>query len=601
MKRPHGRCERRDAGQAPARRRLACLAALCAAAVLSAATRAYAEKFTIVVPGGGSIVVEISHVGPSGDLVTPSAPETPAFGPPTIFSAPLPSGSGARALGIAGAFTAIADDATAASWNPGGLIQLERPEASAVFRAGHEQDRHRSADESFQVGDDSFGNVSLNYFSGVLPFRAAGRNCVFSANYQEAYDFTQQFTADLTETSARHVQRTVTRTDTETKTEHYADGGVELDVTSRLTTRTTSALSQMLDANMVTALEFEQEGIIDALSPALAVEITPKFAVGAAVNFYQNSILPGRAIESRTQARYSGESSSRARLATERMTSGTYSYTGVVHWAPPVGDRPIAPAEGVYPDFSDTVSSASQDDTVFDGTYSEKNEYDRLNGINATFGAMWTVSRQLGLGFTIDLPWTAGLRQKRTVKNTVTTYDKTRSRVLDVTESTETRAEDAEFEFPLYWALGMVWRWNDRLYSSLDLSQTAWSQFAYQVDGEQKLNPLDGSPYRESDVDDCWAVRAGLEYLLVLAATEIPLRGGLSWEQRPAIGSPDPYYGLSLGTGVSIGKDPGKLILDLAYLYTQGDDVLGSLVPGQDGMSTDVRKHEVYLSGIWHF
>ena len=44
-------------------------------------------------------------------------------------------GSGARAFGMGGAFIAIADDATAASWNPGGLGQLERPEFSFVIRS----------------------------------------------------------------------------------------------------------------------------------------------------------------------------------------------------------------------------------------------------------------------------------------------------------------------------------------------------------------------------------------------------------------------------------------------------------------------------------
>ena len=43
-------------------------------------------------------------------------------------------GSGARAFGMGGAFIAVADDATAASWNPGGLGQLERPEFSFVLR-----------------------------------------------------------------------------------------------------------------------------------------------------------------------------------------------------------------------------------------------------------------------------------------------------------------------------------------------------------------------------------------------------------------------------------------------------------------------------------
>jgi hypothetical protein len=41
-------------------------------------------------------------------------------------------GSGARALGMGGAFLARADDATAASWNPAGLSYLRRPEMSLV-------------------------------------------------------------------------------------------------------------------------------------------------------------------------------------------------------------------------------------------------------------------------------------------------------------------------------------------------------------------------------------------------------------------------------------------------------------------------------------
>ena len=49
-----------------------------------------------------------------------------------IASSPNPVGSGARAVGMGGAFIGIADDATAASWNPAGLIQMETPEMSVV-------------------------------------------------------------------------------------------------------------------------------------------------------------------------------------------------------------------------------------------------------------------------------------------------------------------------------------------------------------------------------------------------------------------------------------------------------------------------------------
>jgi long-subunit fatty acid transport protein len=44
------------------------------------------------------------------------------------------SNPGARSLGLAGAFVALADDATAAFANPAGLVQLSRSEISAEFR-----------------------------------------------------------------------------------------------------------------------------------------------------------------------------------------------------------------------------------------------------------------------------------------------------------------------------------------------------------------------------------------------------------------------------------------------------------------------------------
>ncbi len=115
------------------------------------------------------------------------------------------------------------------------------------------------------------------------------------------------------------------------------------------------------------------------------------------------------------------------------------------------------------------------------------------------------------------------------------------------------------------------------------------------------MNPLDGSPYGEHRLDDCWAVRIGGEYLLLLPQSEIPLRGGVSWEQRPAIGAPDEFWGVSVGSGIAIGEEPGRVILDVAYMYTWGDNVLGSLVPGQTGLSTDVKKHQGYVSAIWQF
>jgi hypothetical protein len=53
----------------------------------------------------------------------------------------LRMGVGARALGMGGAFTAVADDATAAYWNPSGLVKIENIEATFMYAANMAFDR----------------------------------------------------------------------------------------------------------------------------------------------------------------------------------------------------------------------------------------------------------------------------------------------------------------------------------------------------------------------------------------------------------------------------------------------------------------------------
>jgi opacity protein-like surface antigen len=53
----------------------------------------------------------------------------------------LKMGVGARALGMGGAFTAIADDATACYWNPAGLTKIENIEATFMYTANMAVDR----------------------------------------------------------------------------------------------------------------------------------------------------------------------------------------------------------------------------------------------------------------------------------------------------------------------------------------------------------------------------------------------------------------------------------------------------------------------------
>ena len=97
-----------------------------------------------------------------------------------ISPSPNPVGSGARAIGMGGAFIAIADDATAASWNPEGLIQLETPEVSMVgsyFTRNEDFSSDAKGDPLCESNSDGF---DFNYLSGVYPFALFNRNMVVS-------------------------------------------------------------------------------------------------------------------------------------------------------------------------------------------------------------------------------------------------------------------------------------------------------------------------------------------------------------------------------------------------------------------------------------
>lgn len=110
-----------------------------------------------------------------------------------IPSSPNPVGSGARALGMGGAFIGVADDATAASWNPGGLMQLELPEASMVLEGVHRIEELHFGAHPEADGEESISYTDLNYFSVAYPFALAGYNMIVSLNYQKLFDFHREW------------------------------------------------------------------------------------------------------------------------------------------------------------------------------------------------------------------------------------------------------------------------------------------------------------------------------------------------------------------------------------------------------------------------
>jgi long-subunit fatty acid transport protein len=191
-----------------------------------------------------------------------------------ISASPTPIGSGARAAGMADAFVAIADDATAASWNPAGLVQLERPELSVVGA-------YNSVLEWFQAdyheefeGSHYTDNLDLNYMSAAfpLPKLVLGRNICVSLNYQHKYDFSRAFDFDLNRSDV-------------------AEDGRSL--------------------NDFLHFAFKQDGGLSTITPAVAFEITHRISLGAALNFWQPTFLNDNSWEQTTKTRqltFSGSS-----------------------------------------------------------------------------------------------------------------------------------------------------------------------------------------------------------------------------------------------------------------------------------------------------
>jgi long-subunit fatty acid transport protein len=162
-----------------------------------------------------------------------------------------PVGSGARAMGMGGAFIAVADDATAASWNPAGLIQLEKPEISLVgtfFKVREELESSHSE----VSGMNEKESYDLNYLSFAYPFRFLNHNLVASLNYQRLYDMYQRLSFDYNYAG------------------NFSDGS-------------TYELNQ--------AVTYKQDGGVKALAPALALQIIPQLSIGITLNFWTDELF----------------------------------------------------------------------------------------------------------------------------------------------------------------------------------------------------------------------------------------------------------------------------------------------------------------------
>ena len=156
-----------------------------------------------------------------------------------------PVGSGARASGMGGAFIAVADDATAASWNPAGLIHLERPEASLVYSSSFRSHDYHAVDHPELEGRlQRIAASDINFASIAYPLTMFGRNTVVALTYQRLYDMNRK-----------------------------ADIRFRYDFSPDF---------------IEDRISFRQNGYLGAFSPAVAVQLTPELYLGATVNIWSN-------------------------------------------------------------------------------------------------------------------------------------------------------------------------------------------------------------------------------------------------------------------------------------------------------------------------
>lgn len=416
-----------------------------------------------------------------------------------IPSSPNPLGSGARALGMGGAFIAVADDATAASWNPGGLVQLEYPEISFVGNLFHrtEDNSFRSDREGagIQSVSSSVSETDLNYLSAAYPFNIRGYNMVVSVNYQNLFDFRRKWDFPLIS-----------------------------DSHGLLTNR---------------VLNYEQEGRLSAIGLAYAVQIRPAFSFGFTLNLWDND-LSGNKWQEKIVLRESGADRGYA-FTSETRISHRYLFSG----------------------------------------------------FNANFGLLWEPNDNLTIGAVLKTPFKADLKHTRRFYQSLCYPE---SPEYD-TVSSGTSDTDEELKMPVSYGIGAAWKISENFTISLDIYRTEWGDFIHTDSEGRESSSVTGKPADEdSDVDPTHQIRAGAEYLFITGKYIIPVCAGAFYDPGPSEGSPDDFFGFSIGSGIGW----RRFHFDLAYQYRFGNNVGASLMDNRD-FSQDVREHAVYSSVIIHF
>ncbi len=442
-----------------------------------------------------------------------------------VSGSPNPVGSGARALGMGGAFIGVADDATSASWNPGGLIQLETPEVSCVFS----YDRLYE-DRSFETNRGASGEYhvnlyDINYLSLAYPFKKFGRNMIISLNYQTRYNFNKRHEYDFIYT-------------------YISLGAITISTSGKRLT------------------DYETDGYLKALSPAIAVQITPTFSFGLTLNWHHPDL------GSKWETNYFDHFQGLRSYSDAGGILATYSLTKRVRWRDEF-------------EFKTSLNPFGFRDTSY------------------TMGFLWNINTYFTLGcvfkpqFTADVHYEKHMASSREQINLADPSDAIMYHAPWATAADENQ----EMDMPASYGLGLACRFSDQFTVDLDVYRTEWQHFVLRQESGREISLITGGERRLADTQPTHQVRLGAEYLFLLKHKYVvPLRVGIFYDPEPTEDNPDKFYGFSLGGGIAV----SQFVFDMAYQYRWGNDVRKVSLEGEE-VYQDVKQHTVYASVILHF
>ncbi|MEA2061918.1 MAG: outer membrane protein transport protein [Thermodesulfobacteriota bacterium] len=307
----------------------------------------------------------------------------------------------------------------------------------------------RTDDISYDAFEESadkkyITHTDLNYLSAAYPFHLFHRNMILSLNYQHMYNF-----------------------DKEVKL-YYEDEYEKYFLTNDI--------------------RYRQTGDLYTVSPAFALEITPKLSLGFTLNFWENPF-------------------SRNQWQTDNTVKRVSSRSGK------------------------EITDLEQYSDIY-----------KFSGVNFHTGLLWDTNSTITLGAVFKSPFNADIDHTYTLA--IERHNSSGAKVINSYQKS-----DETLEMPMSYGIGIGIRVNDALTFGVDLFRTQWSDYLLETATGDSISPITGKSEKEADIDDTTQVRLGMEYLKILEKTIIPFRLGIFYDPEPAQGNPDDFFGISTGSG----------------------------------------------------